>query len=562
VTDTPNTALALPSSPGCLRVLRGILAAAALAVAAFALLPTGSARAAAPPGAADASLTLDLSTDGSGGRIPSQFVGFSIEWSLIERYMNPAARPAFANLLGNLGTGVLRIGGSSQDLMPFDPTAPNTLRVITPEDLASIRATLDSVNARTSRKGEAVAPWGTILGTALAPPEVERPWVGPEHARRFVEGVKQAFTGRSRRSVVSIGLGNEPDISYGYDLARYLTDLQLYTGTARPFAIDVPSTSEPIAPWQSIFARSVPTRFFWDWPAILDAVAPATKAVRASAGPATTDHFYPAARGCATNEYRCATIERLLSDERAANLAFQVYSHAGEAARRGLDYRLGELNTAAGRGVDGVSNVAASAVWALDTMFNAACPQPPDAPGANRDCATGAIGVNFHNSEVQHFFAPEEGNAFYNAIAFDPSPAAAAPVAAPEYYALLLFSRFAQDTHGLRPVAVDPAADEIKGWRVGGGSRPARLFLINKGLASRTLDVVIPGSRSVELHRMTPYDPAGLGRTLDAPQVRIDGRSVGPDGAWPGFAPSTSKLDHGRLRVTLDAGEALLVAPG
>jgi hypothetical protein len=552
---TPRIALRLPSAPARLGAPRAILAAAL----ASALLLTGSARAAAPAQAADASVTLDRS-DRSGGRIPSQFVGFSIEWSLIERYMNPAARPAFANLLGNLRTGVLRIGGGSQDLMPFDPTAPNTLQVITPEDLASIRATLDAVNAGAARTEDAVPAWGAILGTALAPPEPERPWVGPEHARRFAEGVEQAFPGPSRRSVVSIGLGNEPDISYGYDLARYLTDLPAYTGTARPFAIDVPSTSEPIAPWQSIAARSVRTRFFWDWPAILDAVAPATKAVRASAGPATTDHFYPLARGCSTDEYRCATIERLLSDERAANLAFQVYAHAGEAARRGLSYRLGELNTAAGRGADGVSNVAASAIWALETMFDVACPQPPDAPGANRDCATGAIGVNFHNSEVQHFFAPEEGNAFYNAIAFDPSPAAAAPVAAPEYYALLLFSRFAQDTQGLRPVAVDPAAAAIKGWRVGGGSGRGRLFLINKGPASRTLDLRMPGSSSVELHRMTPYDPAGLGRTLDAPQVRVDGRSVGPDGAWPGFAPTTSKLDHGRLRVTLSAGETVVVA--
>jgi hypothetical protein len=548
---TPRSALRRPSATAP----RAILAAAL----ASALLLSGSARAAAPPQAADASVTLDRS-DRSGGRIPSQFVGFSIEWSLIERYMNPAARPAFANLLGNLGTGVLRIGGGSQDLMPFEPTAPNTLQVITPEDLASIRATLDAVNAGAARTEDAAPSWGTILGTALAPPEPERPWVGPEHARRFAEGVEQAFPGRSRRAVVSIGLGNEPDISYGYDLARYLTDLPAYTGTARPFAIDVPSTSEPIAPWQSIVARSVRTRFFWDWPAILDAVAPATKAVRASAGPATTDHFYPLARGCSTDEYRCATIERLLSDERAANLAFQVYAHAGEAARRGLSYRLGELNTAAGRGADGVSNVAASAVWALETMFDVACPQPPDAPGANRDCATGAVGVNFHNAELQHFFAPQEGNAFYNAIAFDPSPAAAAPVAAPEYYALLLFSRFAQDTQGLRPVDVDPAVAQVKGWRVSGRGRGERLFLINKGPASQTLDLRMPGSDSVELHRMTPYDPVGLGRTLDAPQVRIDGRSVGPDGAWPGFAATTSKLDRGRLRVTLGAGETVVVA--
>ncbi|MDP2710507.1 MAG: hypothetical protein Q8O56_04755 [Solirubrobacteraceae bacterium] len=539
-------------------------------------LAAGSAVAATAPAdasPADGSLTLERAGSAAGGRIAPQFVGFSVEWSLIERYMNPAARPAFANLLGNLGSGVLRIGGSSQDLMQYDPAAPNTLRVITPEDLDSIRATLAAVDAR-GRRPPGVAPgWGTILGTALAPVEPERPWVGPEHARRFADGVQQVFAGPARRAVVSIGLGNEPDISYDYDLARYLADLAAYTsaGVTRPFAVDLPSTSEPIAPWQSIAARTVPTRFFWDWPAILDAVAPATKAVRASAGLATTDHFYPAARGCATDEYRCATIERLLSDERMANFAFQVHTHAGEAKRRGLDYRLGELNTAAGRGVDGVSNVAASAIWALDTMFSAACPQPPDAPGANSDCRTGAIGVNFHNSEVNAFFAPEEGNAFYNAIAYDPSPAAGAPSAMPEYYALLLFSRFAQDTRGLRPVPVaaadaaqPAAAAAVKAWRVGTDVRaqhPGRLFLINKGAAPATIEVATPGTSSVALNRMTPHDPTGGDRTLDAPQVRIDGRSVAADGSWPGFAATAAKPQRGRLQVRLGGGETVVVTP-
>jgi len=481
--------------------------------------------------------------------------------------MGPAARPAFANLLANLGAGVLRIGGSSQDLMPFDPAAANTNRVITPEDLASIRETLESVNSHDGRADDRDrAPgWGVILGTALAPPEPERPWVGPDHARAFTRGVQEAFSGRTQRYVVSIGLGNEPDITYRYDLPRYLADFAAYQNAdvTQPFAIDAPSTSEPIAPWQSIVARSVPTRFFWEWPTILDAIAPATRAVPASLGLATTDHFYPAARGCMTDPYRCASIERILSDERMANFAFQVHTHASEAARRSLAYRLGELNTAAGRGVDGVSNVAASAVWALEAMFNAACPQPPDAAGANIDCATGAIGVNFHNAEVREFFFPEEGNAFYNAITYDPTPAAGAPAAAPEYYALLLFSRFAQDTHGLRPApvaAAQPHAAAIKAWRTGGGKTPQRLFVINKGAQPATLDLAI-GAPSYRLHRMAPHDPTGAGHTLDAPQVRIDDRAVSTDGTWPGFDAKTGAIDGGHLRITVGGGEAVVVTP-
>ena len=102
----------------------------------------------------------------------------------------------------------------------------------------------------------------------------------------------------------------------------------------------------------------------------------------------------------------------------------------------------------------GVSNVAASAAWALAAMFHAACPQPPGDAGANADCHIGATGVNFHAAEARRFFASGDGNAYYNPIAYDPTAAHRAPRARPEYYALLLFARFAQGETGLRPLAV------------------------------------------------------------------------------------------------------------
>jgi len=82
------------------------------------------------------------------------------------------------------------------------------------------------------------------------------------------------------------------------------------------------------------------------------------KAVRSDHGTLATDHFYPLARGCTTDAYRCGSIERLLSDERLANLAYEVYSHAGEAARRGLAYRLQETGTAAGRAAAAIADLA------------------------------------------------------------------------------------------------------------------------------------------------------------------------------------------------------------
>jgi hypothetical protein len=58
---------------------------------------------------------------------------------------------------------------------------------------------------------------------------------------------------------------------------------------------------------------------------------------------------------------------------------------------------------------------------------------------------------------------------------------------------------------------------------------------------------------------MAPYDPTGAGRTLDAPQVRIDGRAVSADGSWPGFAPTTGRIGRNGLPVALGAGEAAVV---
>jgi hypothetical protein len=488
-----------------------------------------------------------LGSRSAGGVIPDHFVGFSIEWSLAERYMAPSARPAFVNLLRNLGTGVLRLGGSSQDVMPFDPASPNTDKVITPQDLEYVRATMDGTNGHGGRPS-----WQVVLGTAMSPPSASRPFVSPEHARTFVEkGVGPAFSGPAARDVAGIELGNEPDLSYGSGLDRYLGDLATYSGAVERFPVIAPSTSEDILPWTDIDQRTVPTRYFWDWPAILDTAEQGHPAY-------ASDHFYPLARTCAGKPYRCPSIPALLSGQHMDSLDYQVYTHAREAADHHLAYRLEETNTAAGRGADGVSNVAASATYALDLMFHTACPQPPDAPSANTSCGTGAIGLNFHNAEVRAFFFPQEGNAYYNAIDYDPTDAVGAPTPAPVYYATLLFSRFAQGTRGLRPVRVSGDAS-LDAWQVEGRTGDRRLFLINKGDHPVTFTVAGSGE-TAQVDRMTPYDPTGAGKALDAAQVRIDGRQVAADGTWPGFHPAAERIRHGHLTITLAAGEASVIS--
>jgi hypothetical protein len=63
----------------------------------------------------------------------------------------------------------------------------------------------------------------------------------------------------------------------------------------------------------------------------------------------------------------------------------------------------------------------------------------------------------------------------------------------------------------------------------------------------------------VEIDRMTPYDPTGAGRTLDAPDTRIDDRAVAADGTFPGLQPTLAKTHGGQLPVRITPGEAVAV---
>jgi hypothetical protein len=99
-------------------------------------------------------------------------------------------------------------------------------------------------------------------------------------------------------------------------------------------------------------------------------------------------------------------------------------------------------------------------------------------------------------------------------------------------------------------------------WQLTTASGEHRLFVINKSDHPVSVTVPLQGARA-EIDRMTPYDPDGSGRTLDAPHVRIDGRHVAADGTWPGFHPTAVRATGNRTALTLAAGEAAVVtSPG
>jgi hypothetical protein len=157
-----------------------------------------------------------------GGPIPERFLGISIEWTLIERYMNPKARPAFSNLLRNLGSGFIRVGGGSQESTPYNPDAPNTDSVITNEDFAYLRATVEGLDAGASPKSP---PWGVVIGSALGGANGSS-----ANIQKFVQGIGTVFAG-AEYMVAGIGVGNEPDMG-NRDFNKYLDSLKAFADPA------------------------------------------------------------------------------------------------------------------------------------------------------------------------------------------------------------------------------------------------------------------------------------------------------------------------------------------
>ena len=492
-------------------------------------------------------------------------MGIAIEWSLIERYMNPNAQPAFVNLLNNLNSGFIRVGGGSQDSMPYSAIAPNTDSIITNADFALIRTTMDALNSKPHF--DAAPPWGVVLGSRMTPTGSS-----PAATQSFVQGIATVFAG-SESSVAGISLGNEPDQDgYGTTFSannyKWLTDFATYSDPAvsGPWPLVVPNTSTDIVSWQTLADQTHPSRWFWDWPTILDAVAPTVKARAGVFGPWVSDHFYAFARNGTANppgQWRYATIPLLLGKDHMDALDYLVYKHAGMATQHGLPYRLEETNTSARQGTPGVSDVEASAIYALDMMFHVACPQPPDLPGANTECAAaGGVGVNLQNAERNGNSNPSQGNAYYNVIYFDSSAAMGPPVPAPEYYGALFFAHFAQGTSGLRPVPVaGQDAASISAWRVEAGANERRLFLINKSALDhhderreRCFGFAGEQDGAVRSH----WSGLGAGRCVGADRRA----SSAADGSWPGFAPTIQSPVGGVMNITLAPGEAVVVRSG
>ncbi|MEJ2010542.1 MAG: hypothetical protein P8Z30_20710 [Acidobacteriota bacterium] len=374
--------------------------------------------------------TVSVNSQQLGAQIPKDFLGFSNEVSTAgmglptptEQALGNIARPAgvpsdaqlayvlgepgapntgFFTMMRNLGPGVLRLGGNSQDNTCWDPkAAPHPKWCKGPITPGLLKLYSTAVGA---------AGWKMILGLNLK--QNSPRWA----LREVTRGVAKEIPADQ---ILGFEIGNEPDL-FGrtparpktYSATGYVKDALGYIKAFR--ANRVARKYDFVAPATCCGWRN-PT----DMETILKGIGPDLKLVSV--------HEYPTS----TCGQKNVTVAELLSPKLMQGFNDVSRQLVAVARQNKLPIALAETNSASCGGMAGVSNAFASAVWGLDYMFNVA--------------QDGYTHINFH-------FSYRTGGSAYNPVETfgwkTGSEEHYRNVAEPLYYAMYLFAQNALGEH-------------------------------------------------------------------------------------------------------------------
>jgi Glycosyl hydrolase family 79 C-terminal beta domain len=465
----------------------------------------------------ETSVPAEVGTSAFGPAMPPGFVGVSLEYKAMHIYTgrDPThVNPVLVALLRNLAPGQapsIRIGGNSTD-----KTWWPMRRVIPP---AGISYGLTKGWMRTTQALASTLGAKLILGINLAG---DRPGIAAAEARSLLEGIGSNY-------IQALEVGNEPDL---YGTFAWYRDRRNRVVFSRAHTYNIDDYSADFARWRAAMPTTPlagPAFSSVNWMGGLDAFLSSEPAVHV-----VTLHRYPL-RGCTTNpaDPMYASPTNLLSDTASTGLAQQVAPYVTIAHEHNVSFRLDELNSAACSGRFGVSNTMASALWALDTLFNLA--------------AVGVDGVNIHTLPK----AP------YEPFTFTQKGSSWSAFVHPIYYGLLMFAQAFPPGAQLLPVTAPGGL--VKVWATHGPDGHLRVVVINK---QQTTPVAV--------QLQLPSTAAASAETLLAPSARatsgvtLGGQTFGlktTTGLLP-HAPETSTVSagaDGTFAINLPAGSAVLL---
>jgi hypothetical protein len=454
--------------------------------------------------------------------MPGGFLGVSFEYPAARQYTGSDPRaidPVLINLLKGMTPGqtpVVRIGGDSTDATWWPirhvRTPGGVSYALTHSWLQTTRAFAADLRAK------------LILGINL---EADRPAIAAAEGRALVQGI-------GKRYIEALEIGNEPDL---YGLFPWYRDHRGHPHRGRGRGYGVTQYTHEFTRWSRVLPHlplAGPATSGPAWMTHLGSFISAENNLSL-----VTYHRYPL-RACVADPSAKGypSIPSLFDDSSASGLARGLTHFAGVAHAHHRPFRLTELNSASCQGTAGVSDTFASALWALDALFNL--------EGAGGD------GVNFHMLPGSHYelFSPAQtSSGQWQAFVH------------PEYYGLLMFSQ--AFPVGARRLKVGSPGGPLKVWATEDSAGTDRVTVINKDTANaQTVVISVPG----------PARPASLD-TLQAPSasatsgVTLGGQSFGAEtsiGTLPG-SPQTSPVAPGPGGYTIQvpaASAALLTVPG
>jgi hypothetical protein len=460
--------------------------------------------------------TITVDRGAVGRAIPRGFLGLSLEFSSIETYAGRdplAVDPVLEQLIRNLSPGqspMLRIGGDSTDWTWWPVSGmsrpPGVTFTLTQNWMQVTRALTRALNAR------------LILGINLEADSLE---LASAEAQALADGLGTA-------AVDALELGNEPALYAGF--AWYRTR----SGKGVPGRLPSYDFDAFVRDFSSVAAvlprvpLAGPALGTSTWLRRLNDFLNAEPAVRL-----VTLHRYPL-QLCFTPSASPMhpSIAHLLSREASAGLASQLAPYVSLAHARGLALRIDEINTVSCGSDPAVSNTFASALWAIDALFELA--------------SIGIDGVNIHTfpgAGYELFRMTHVGDRWRASVA-------------PEYYGLLLFAQATPP--GSRIIRVTGARAGVRPWATVAPSGNVHVVLINDAEHLRVVRVrAAPARGSALLERMTgPSAAAANGITLGGQGFGLATETGLPAGA---IREESIRAANGSFVVALPAHTAAML---
>ena len=394
--------------------------------------------------------TISVQTKSLGRQIPKDFVGFSLEVSTAgqglqsfgeggktasrraEYSLGSAGAPnqGFFQFMRNLGPGILRLGGNSQDNTCWNPSAaPHPDRC---------QGTLSAADFRLYSEAAKASGWRLIVGLNLA--QNSSQWALNEVTQGIAREIKP-------EQILGLEIGNEPDLfgppsrpktyspaDHVKELLAYIHAFQTNAATGK-YPVIGPATC---CRWRN--ARDLGT--------FMDGVGPANLKL-------VTVHEYPTT----TCNGRKVTVAQLLTADLMTRFNDEARTWVAAARERKLPIALAETNSASCGGMPGVSNAFASALWGLDWLFS--------------NAENGFASVNFHIS-----YRP--GGSSYNPVeTYGGARQQYENIARPLYYAMYLFAHSASGQH-LLPAETQTTANIRAYATTGCPTCAVKVVVVNK----------------------------------------------------------------------------------